>query len=709
MNIQEVAIKKARAIVVDALGQGASINNDAQVLTLNANMMSFGFIMSEDLYQQLCQLKGKQLVEIATDIIPVVKTLKGAHVKHKPMYPNFPRQVMQASDVELYLNALFHYYSYGEWMPEYEAKPRKFAFEEVKFQEIDVIDHVAFLKIFTTLLQSHDSISDEDKGIIKWFLAQKDADQLVLPDEIPFHENMCLIAAHYLQNEKDITPLVNNATDILRIATHVSEGDVSLAENTRFKSLPRSLRRVLTKQLERVINEEDIGRHRNKWVRLFHNLHIGDYSDKVYDIAKKARNNGHLKSFYSDLEAALSERDIKTALRMLSSRPGEFGRRLDHLLRVAEEADLELSTNPEKCSDKKAAEEVGQYQHDVIKVFLSIVDKIPTRNLTQLYGHLNSRAVDSMDKIIFPKGSFQNAVVVDKYLYAFAAELLLPLKEGIQASLKKRFSKLDELGKVWLDPALTECPLPTQQRSASTGLFNMARGTRMPILDNKDTLRFFVYWVGKDIDLSATFHDESGKIIEHVSYTNLRSAKYQAYHSGDITSAPHGATEFIDINITESALRARYLAMNVLVYNGPAFDEHKECFVGWMTRNKPKSNELFEPATVQQKIDLNQNCRNIVPVVFDLHERKAIWVDLPASRSGFYANNNVENNRASIQQKLYAIVNSSNKLSLYELFEMHAKSRGEVVLNRDEADITFSLDGDVTPFDVNVINAEYLQ
>lgn len=712
MDITTISIKKLHAVVFDSISIDKKNSNktsmDASVLTLNANLMSLGFIMSESLYTHLCQTSKKELTQFANHLMPILNKLKGSHVKHKPMYPNFPKQVIEASDVELYLNALLHYFSDGEFLFDYNVLPRKFSFETVKFQQIDVIDHDGFRALFTTLLQSNDSLSEEDKGIIQWFMEQDDADKLVVPDEIPFHENMCVVAAKFLQNQQDITAMVKNATDILRIATYIAGGDVSLAENTRFKSLPRSQRRVLTKQLERVINEEDIGRHRNKWVRLFHNLHVGDYSSKVFNIAKKARNNGRLKSFYSDLELALSVADIDAILALLSHRAGEFGRRLDHVLRIAMDEDLELLTIPSKINSFKDVKMGTKHQTLVIDAFLQVVDKIPTRNLTQLYGHLNARSVDTWEKIIFPKGSFQNAVVISKYLEALSSTILIPLKQGIEDSLQRRFAEQEALGKVWLDPALIECPLPSQQRSASEGQFNLARGTRLPIESDKETLRLFIYWVGKDIDLSATFHDEQGNMIEQVSYTDLRSDEYQAYHSGDITSAPKGASEFIDINITASAKKARYLAMNVLVYSGPNFSEHKECFVGWMTRHEANSNEIYEPATVQQKITLQQKCRNVIPVIFDLHERKAIWVDLPTSRGGFYTQNNVQNNRASIQQKLYAIVNRNNRLSLYELFEMHAKARGELVESRDKADTVFAYDGDITPFDVNTINAEYL-
>ena len=44
------------------------------------------------------------------------------------------------------------------------------------------------------------------------------------------------------------------------------------------------------------------------------------------------------------------------------------------------------------------------------------------------------------------------------------------------------------------------------------------------------------------------------RYVEHISYTNLKSEKYRAAHSGDIVTAPNGACEFIDLDI-ESVVR----------------------------------------------------------------------------------------------------------------------------------------------------------
>ena len=148
--------------------------------------------------------------------------------------------------------------------------------------------------------------------------------------------------------------------------------------------------------------------------------------------------------------------------------------------------------------------------------------------------------------------------------------------------------------------------------------------------------------------------------------------------------------------------------MNVLVFSGPNFADHSVCYAGWMTREKPKSNEVFEPASVEQKIDVRAACRNVIPVVFDLQERRAIWVDLATSSNAFHYGNNVESNRASIEEKLKAIVESQNKLSLYELFELHAIARGQLVGDKDKADTVFSLNEGIGPYHINDINADYI-
>lgn len=693
MNKYIIAIKKLNGLYVNTGSSKNSNENQSLVYTLNADMVQLGYVMSRDLFDAVATMPKAELKKVHMSVIKALRMIVGADVVYAPMYPNFPEQVMDASDEELFVNAITHYWStYGHndldsggWLPQYTKKERPFFPEDLNVRVLDLVSKDAFNNIFTKIMSSNDSISGEDKEIVQHFLRTPEL-TAIMPEKIPFKENLCMVAADCLDRFESITPYVTNTTDILRIATFLSEGDVSLGSNTKFKSLPRGKRKILIQALENVISEEDVARHANKWVKLSHNLHVGDYSQKVYDVMKKVRENVKIKTFNGQVEFFIENKDLPLVLGLLKQRPSELARRLDFLLRS-----------------------FNQDNH-VIAAFESVVSEIPTKVLFQVLGHLKNRNKEVTTRVVFPKGSTQKAVLLDEVLPALQEGTILSIGETITYELKQRFSTLEELGNVYLDPALRGAPLPTQQRSASTAVSNVARGTRLDFGD-KDFLRLFIYWKGQDIDLSATFHDEDLKAVGQVSYTRLKDESVGVYHSGDITSAPHGASEFIDIDINKFLAKgARYVAMNVLVYSGPNFADHEVVYAGWMTREKPMSNEIYDPKTVENKFNLTSDASNAIPVIFDLKERKAIWVDLATMKNSHRGGNNVQSNRASIEQVTKAMMHvCDNRATLYDLFEAHGLARGTLVEDRETADVVYALDGgDVNANDITVINTDYM-
>jgi len=690
MNKYIIAVKKLDGLYVKPRDE----KSQSLAYTMNADMVQLGYVMSQDLFNVVATLSKKELQKVHTSVIKALRMIVGANVAYNPMYPNFPKQVMEASDEELFMNAMNHYWSsyvLGEenaWLPQYTKLERPFFPESVNIKVLDLVSEKDFNGVFTKIMSSNDSISGEDKEIVEHFLRTPEL-KVVMPATIPYKENLCMVLADSLGRYEDITPFVTNSTDILRVATYMSGGDVSLGTNTKFTTIDRPRRKLLVKALESVINAEDISRHSSKWNKLFHRLHTAEYSDKVTKIANNHRNNVTVRTFNGKVDAAIDSKNLTETLRLLSQRPSEFARRLDHILRTFGE-------------DKAIYTAFGH---------VGVADEIPTRILFQLLGHFKNRDIEKEKRVVFPKGSVQKAVLLAEIIPGLKPQTVQSFDGIIHTVLRDRFEQLDDLGKVYIDPELRNAPLPTAQRSASTAKETVARGTRMDFGDDdKNVLRFFVYWKGRDIDLSATFHNEDYHMTSHVSYTRLRDGA-MAVHSGDITSAPNGASEFIDIDI-EAALKKghRYVAMNVLVYSGENFKDHDICYAGWMTREKAGSNEIYDPKTVEQKIDLTADSRNTVPVMFDLLERKAVWIDLMSKRHQNWGGNNVESNRASIEQTIEAIVTlSETRATLYDLFEAHALARGEIVEDREDAEVVYGLfDGDVKATDITEINAEYM-
>ena len=677
------------------------------VATFLKNIDSLGFACSPALIERMLTLDELRLVRFVGHLTGVMRALVGADVVYAPMYPNFPQQVMEADEAELYLNAMMHYL--GDWlgvqlMPEYEAEPR----EPLPPREggppklIDLGDEKDLCSIARRLIGAKTSISATDKEDVAWFIASYADDlEAILPAEIPHKENLSFataqIMAHTDRADLVLSRYFKTATDVLRLAVALSDGDVSLAKPTKFRSFKRAERRLLLAMVERLQNPlEDMDRWRGRWVRLGERLHPGEYR-AAYPKAAAAfdvvRSDATIETFASRVEAALREGDAMAALGLLAQRPGELARRLDHLIRLADDP------------------------APLVGAFGEVSEKVATPVLLQVRAHFDHRDEAKALRAFFPKGDVAKVITVEGDHEPLPRALCQQVVDLCDAALKARFAELEPLGPTFVDETLKDYLVPFSQRSASKALRTLVRGSRVPMPEGQDTIRFFLWWSegvvnGKatgrvDIDLSAAMYDADWKYKEHISYTNLSSAKYRAAHSGDITSAPNGACEFIDLDIP-SILQygGRYVLMSVLSYSSQPFCDLPECDAGWMMRSEPKSGEVFEPKTVLDKVDLTAATRICIPVVMDLVERKLIWADL-ALKSHPQWHINIEGNERGIVHMGRAIT-SLVKPSLHELFSLHAEARGQLTTSREEAETIFSVEEGTGPFDIEEIMAEYM-
>ena len=272
----------------------------------------------------------------------------------------------------------------------------------------------------------------------------------------------------------------------------------------------------------------------------------------------------------------------------------------------------------------------------------------------------------------------------------------------------RRFKSLPSLGKVYIDEALRTQNVPFAQRSASKALRTIARGSRLT-LPTTDTLRFFVWWrepegQRTDIDLAAVFFSADWKRLADVSYYNLTG--WDSCHSGDITSAPKGAAEFIDVYLpTLREKGVRYVSMVIYSYTQQAFKDLPECFAGWMARQKVQSGEIFEARTVQDKIDIAGDTTVNIPLFLDLQENQVVWSDIALKSSGPINNSRQAGESLVLMGKA---ITGLTKPTLYDLFDMHAEARGSRVDSPAEADTVFSLHDGITPFDADRIMSEFM-
>jgi len=692
MSINAIYLRRAQKVI---LPKGtAGLADVSLIATAMKNIESLGYTFSKDVIVDLITSDSADVVHFVNEITATLKTLLGDNVRHRPMYPNFPQQVMNASEAELYVNAMLHYLGSAigvSILPVYEKANRPELAHKQPLKIIEKGSEVDFQKLILNLATSKVSFNEVDRADLKTVL---ETSTIRFGGDIPNKENLAYLATLDIS----FTAQFKTATDVLRYAVALSGGDISLAEKTRFKKFKKAERREilgLLNGLDGVI-VEDMLRYKSEWKRLGEILHPGEYASrfpKAADAFDVLRNDKPFETFNAKTERLIKDGQVVEAASHLSARPGEFARRLDQLLRTATKPAAAVILD---LFDRRAAE-------------------VSSSVLLQTRAHFLNRDSDGL-RVFFPKGNVAKFTAVTDERKHIEEVFTNDVVDITTRALSVIYGENESLGRVFIDPELKGYLIPFGNRSASAGVKTLARGTRMKLPESK-VVRFFTHWKNidnkdryygggrVDIDLSAGLLDENFSTRGQVAYYNLR--ELGGVHSGDITDAPDGASEFIDINI-DQAVKAghRYVYMSILSYTGQSFKEIPELFAGFMGREDAGSGEIYEPKTVLNKIDITLDGRNCVPLIIDLVEREVIWTDMsmPSSR---YRPNNIASNKSGLELLSEALV-TRKAPTLFDLFTIHAESRGALVDTREDADVVFALDGDITPFDTELILSEFV-
>ena len=622
--------------------------------------------------------------------------------EYRPFYPDFPVQVRTASEATLLVNAALHYLGDvigARILPDYRPSPREpLPGGDSALTELGLATKQDLERIVADLIAQAIPFSAQDR-----------ADLMALrgfgPGRAPHvavKENLAVLTVAF--PGLDFSGSYRTVTDVLRLAVAMAGGDISLAEPCRFPSFSRAQRRRLLGLLDAVgqvqdgrDSAEEMARRSERWKRLLRHLRAGDYArrfPRATALLRQVASGGTEAGFTSHLEEALARRDVEGALRLLTTHPGVFARRLNHLLRL--------------CGDDAARERV-------VAEFARVAPEVSLPVLVRLWEYFSSPGPEVLPwRVVAIK-----AATGAKTTLIPSTRRPGPADAAVVRAVEEALRQRGQLGRIAVDHGLYEgYTVPLGQRSASPGLRTAGRGTRLP-LPAGETIRFFLHWrdlpevtepsgppvtvnsrgTRVDLDLSAFFVSEDFTRTEQIAYYNLRSTA--AVHSGDLTSAPDGAAEFIDVTLAE-ALRLgwRYVVMTVHSFSHHRLSEVPECWAGAMARGTdPQSGEVFEASTVMQRLDLVSPTFNATPFVIDLAERRLIWWDLPVG-VGEHQVANLDRSSNRVLAHLLDLL-EGRRMPLAHLLGLLADV---VVEDPDEAQVVFG-EGGILPWQTERILA----
>ena len=662
----------------------AKNDNRALAMSVVSELMQFAYILDTKAIDMLSSASKEDIVEFHNEMVSYLKKMTGSNRNYTPFWKGFPQEVMEKSEFELWVHQIVHYMSNGTYEPNEWTKERGTAFEHSKYHTITAGSEDKFLSIFTDLVSVNNSLTPDDLNVVKHFVSE--GYELRFPDAIPFKENLCSLAAMGLDIPASTT------TDVLRIAVGMSGGDISLPrvpskliktnrwssrkeinparEAFKFKKFKRSERKYILSLLEKSncdVSEAVLKDQR--WVRLGEVLHPGEYRKqypKAFLVFDKIRNE-KVKSWYGRLNQAFNE-SFKNGVAFLSQRPGEFMRRLDWMVR----------STGSNTSDKNL----------VFNTFDSIAPKVSNKVLFEAFNHFEGRKKAVTNRSVMVKGARSRTTLPD--LPAISEAIVNRIQNSIKSAIESKLSTLPALGKVFVDERLQNIPLPSNMRSASSGLRPIMRGQRLPVGNqNAKIIRAFVHWFDErgdqDIDLTCTFIG-LGKTT-HIGWNGRHNSQELGCYSGDIRHKQGACAEYVDIKLN-SALKSgyKYAIIDARNYNGRSFETVSDCVVGYMEREHAVSNEIFVPATIANCTRLYNEASTTIVSMIDLETQEFIHLDI--DQEGIpVASANFDELMNAVRPYMEA-----PKFSLYELVMMHVEARGGEIVEAEDADTSFSFD-----------------
>ncbi|MFD7771081.1 TerD family protein [Streptomyces sp. NPDC059787] len=664
--------------------QGSAGEGATAARQFDAALASVGFKLSAKLLERLSGLSGAAVVHTARRTLRTVSEMVGDHVRHNAYFIDFPANVPDTEEfwMRCVTQALVDDTSrenvltqlargvldllslptYGRYQHTYEemlaAQDELIASAGDRVTVLhlgrDLDDELTDL--YLALAGSTTPLGEDhlrDLGIL--------AERCALgpqPESIPVRENRAVVNKARLAVGADL--LLDTVTDVLRLACALSGGDVTLQEPTRFRALPRPARRALLAGLDAVVAANpaklaDVHAHREPFKRLGERLHPHEYPrwPHAADVFAVARGEKEARSFDSRVEELLDEFDVLGAVRLLKSAPGKLFRALDLLLRVA----------------------ADQEQRDaVVAAAARVAPEVSGRVVLSIREHFQNRERETGEPRIFVNRRGRGWVAPDARRPVPAADRDR-LIAALDAEMRRR---LPAPGRLLLGPDILDVALPLSGRATATGLGVLPRGSLSAV--DGERLRFFVYWKETghrtDYDLSALLFHTDYSTDSWLSYTSLKAVG--GTHSGDVTEAPDGASEFIDLSLDR--VRGTFIVPQVNIYAGEGFEEVEESFFGFMLRDGEQRGRPFEPRTVRMKSELRGVGRVALPLVFrreDDGRWRAKWLHLYLK--GVSSANRVEENQVSVSKVVRAVVEREH-LTVRYLIDLMSRDTTSVEL-----------------------------
>ncbi|PHI13806.1 TerD family protein [Fusobacterium polymorphum] len=694
-SINSIALRHFNGIYI-AKDTDNNINETLSIeelATLVKKFEGYGYIFSKELAIAISKEERNVIIDKLNAVIKVIEDFK-SDKNYTVFYKNFPDEVINMSEVDLYINQILYYWigylpSNSENIIKEDVEPSKL----VKARELNLIDDEMIEKLFIDLLSSNVTLSEQYLDDVCVLTNNKSIKELEKYMEyIQMKETLTTVSSYILKKEGVLIGNFKTATDILRLIAKIS-GDELNNKHIHFAYFSRTELSQLMTKLENLQNPmPDIKRYSKPWHTFFKlyakkiNFHkypkIRKIADMLFGDISYMTERGKINEKIKRLPI-MSEEELDNFVKEYIVFYGDYVREILSLLNKAKENQYEkLLIGLENC-----------------------VDKVNTRVLFQLYDRIiNLKAKDkTVPRLVNSKGKWRRL----RESISLSDELLNRVLQIVEDGIKTQLKEKKTLGKVFIDEDYKNIMLTTSEKDSNVSLRPMTRGSRIKFNPNAEVLRFFVAWKNLDektlkelntiydrvdVDLSALTFNENLEFNDVVAYYNQKKSGFA--FSGDITNAPEGALEYIDVFDLERLKKKgnRYILMQIRSYNGYTFEEINSVYAGVMelTSIEAKEKKNMYSTAITEGFQIVSSERTTNTILVDLKKFEYIWLDMNMDSYKLDIFQNALNyEEIPYLNDMLRYFSRKQYITMYDLLKLNADVRGILTKDKKEADVIF--------------------
>ena len=608
MSRNALAFTEFRLVGIEQQFKRVSEKRLLEAMTLNEELEQYGYTLTPAGVRALALASDSTRGNFMSRIADYV-----GDVKAKPMYPDFPNQVMNMDEAIFRFHQMVHYFStYGMemlfdvevkkgWLPDVEDTEKTVSDTRLlDLKVLEVVDETDFNAVlYKKIVGKAEKMTDKEAMLLKAILPNLTT-EIVSGVGVKFKRNM-LDVFYAMFSDAELS--TEDKISVLHaLCQHT--GDVwkcmDYALTREGFHLKTSQKRLLVKLLESysvVDFTANLILSAKKAERTSLMLRYLDYNmysrSPEHKAAVKSLRDGELRSWESKAKY-LIENKREGAVEFVAKHPGTMLRMLTYILRN------------------------GFSEEEVSVALAAEASSLSTQTLVSILYHFGreNSAWESEERR-----------VEEIRVYNICETALRTKMETLNTALTGKKVFMDFHGY-----NLEKSTLQTNNKSSEGGYVRSGLAYQLP--DNVDRLRFFVYWNDEhrvDIDLHAAATATDGSAI-NIGW-NSDYCNNGLCFSGDITHSD--AAEYIDIDMSADI---REVTANINIFSGKdVFKDIEECYVGIMAVNRlGEKVKLYNPSNCFFAHHLTSNCRILNYGYVDVKSRTLIF-DGKEGEGGYYS------------------------------------------------------------------------